>query len=221
MMTHYPRPRSTREAQAGLYYATRRLARPNPVAAAFRWRYELLATACLAAVGIQWGWFGLVALTTSLTALLISTACLWPQGWRFVRARIWCIITPHRIRAGCVQAWIHTRSGKLPIIVATTSQPFGERVYLWCRAGLSINDFVAARENLAAACWADDIRVSRDPGYAHLITLDVIRRGSPVVPRALEPSDEAVVGSPDLPGREPVDGEYLDLPSDDSSLIQS
>jgi hypothetical protein len=170
-----PRPRSTRQAQAGLYYAVGTVSRANPVVAAYRWRYELAGPAVLTAEWVALGaaW---VAVMVGLAAVLMGTIACWPQGRRFLAARAWCIVTPHRVRVGCAQAWIHSRNGKIPAVLLTRRQPFGERVYLWCRAGTSADDFSSARELLAAACWADDIRVARHPRYAHRVVLDVVRR---------------------------------------------
>ena len=86
---------------------------------------------------------------------------LWPDGRRLLIARAWCVITPHRIRTACGRAWIQTRNGKIPVVVYTAPQPFGERVVLWCRAGLSAENLASARELLIAACWAADIRITR------------------------------------------------------------
>jgi len=174
-----PRPRSTREAQAGLQYAFGTVARANLIVAAYRWRYELAAAAGLAAAWIALGTVAGAAITVGLVTALISTAIHWPRGRRFLAAHAWRIVTPHRVRVGCAQAWIHSRYGKIPALLLTTRQPFGERVYLWCRAGTSADDLISARGLLAAACWADDIRVARSPRYAHLVTLDVIRRRRP------------------------------------------
>jgi hypothetical protein len=70
-------------------------------------------------------------------------------------------------------------------------------------------DFDSARQLLAAACWAQDVQVSRHARYAHLVALDVIRReppagwsghpwydtgtpsGSLSVPAQREPADDA------------------------------
>jgi hypothetical protein len=167
------------QAQAGVQYAFGTVARANPIVVAWRWRYELAATAALAAGWIALGTVAGAAITVGLVTALTSTAAHWPRGRRFLAAHAWRIVTPHRVRVGCAQAWIHSRNGKIPIVVLTARQPFGERVYLWCRAGTSAEDLASARGLLAAACWATDIRVARSPHYAHLVTLDVIRRGRP------------------------------------------
>jgi hypothetical protein len=177
-----PRPRSTRQAQASLHYAVGTVARANPLVAAWRWRYELAGIVGLGAGWIVLGWAAGAALTAGLAAVLISMVVGWPQGRRFLIARTWCIATPHRVRVGCAQAWIHSRSGKIPAVLLTRCQPFGERVFLWCRAGTSADDLSSARGLLAAACWAHDVQVTCDRRYAHLVILDVVRRGQPGTP---------------------------------------
>ncbi len=173
-----PRPASTRQARAGLEYAFGTVARANPFVAAWRWRYELAAVAGLAAIWLALDTAAATWLTAGLAGAMGGIACF-SAGRRFLSARTWCIITPHRVRAGCAQAWIHSRYGKLPLIVLTRCQPFGERVYLWCRAGISAGDFSSARQLLAAACWAQDVQVSHRARYTHLVALDVIRREPP------------------------------------------
>ena len=173
-----PRPASTRQARAGLEYTLGTVARANPLVATWRWRYELAVLSALAAIWLALGTAVAAGLTAGLAVALASIACF-PSGRRFLAARLWCIVTPHRVRAGCAQAWIHSRDGKLPIIVLTRRQPFGERVYLWCRAGISVADFSSAGKLLAAACWAQDVQVSQHARYAHLVALDVFRREPP------------------------------------------
>lgn len=204
-----PRPRSTRHAQAGWEYASGRVARANPVVAAWHWRYELAGAAGLSAAWLALGIATAAWLTAGLVALLITAACF-PPGQRFLAARMWCIVTPHRVRVGCAQAWIHSRYGKLPLIWMTRSQPFGERVYLWCRAGISAVDFSSARELLTAACWAKNVQVSRHVRYAHLVALDVIRRESPAERTGQSWHDTgAPDGSVTIPApREPAEDSY-------------
>jgi hypothetical protein len=203
-----PRPASTRQARAGLEYAVGTVARANPIVAAWRWRYELAAVTGLATAWLALNTAVALWLTAGLAVALAITACF-PYGRRFLSARTWCIVTPHRVRAGCAQAWIHSRYGKLPIIVLTRRQPFGERVYLWCRAGTTAADFSSACKLLAAACWAQNVQVSQHGRYAHLVALDVLRReppaewnghpwynlgtpsGSLAVPAPREPADDA------------------------------
>ena len=67
--------------------------------------------------------FGLLGLFVATGAGLAASAAallLLPSARQWCIARAWCLITPHRVRAGCVNAWVQTRSGRLPFILATT-----------------------------------------------------------------------------------------------------
>jgi hypothetical protein len=146
-------------------------------------------------IGYAWWWryeVGIVLATTATTVLLvhafgmaraalgisatIGAYALWPPAQRACVIIAWHIITPHRLRVGFAQARIHSRNGRLPTILRTSHQPFGERVRVWCPAGVSVSDLRSARDVLATACWTADIRVIADPRHAHLATIDVIRR---------------------------------------------
>lgn len=146
---------------------------------AWRWRYELAIALGLPAGGVA------VALTLGIgwliaagATLAIGTAGLWAwqPGRKFLLMRAWCVITAHRVRTGCMHAWIQSRDGRLPTILRTTAEPFGERVRLWCPPGVTVADLEAARDILSAACWARDVQVTRSNRHAHMVTLDVIRR---------------------------------------------
>ncbi len=148
--------------------------RPSAPVLLWRWRYETGAAITVAGLVIMLvGAVGAEGAIISLAALAGLLSPPWP-AW--LTARLWCVITPHRLRSGFVQARIQTRRGRLPVIVRTTPAPFGERVRLWCPAGIPAEDFRSARSTLRAACWARDVRVTRDERQSHLVTLDVIRR---------------------------------------------
>lgn len=152
------------------------VARPNLLVAAWRWRYEIALLTGLAAV-LALGIVSVGVLPTTAIGAVITLAILGlPLTRQFVLNRAWCIITAHRVRVGCAEAMIYSSRGKIPIILWTTHQPFGERILLWCRAGTSIGDFVTSRAMLTSACWAQDIAVLPDLRHPHLVTLDVIRR---------------------------------------------
>jgi hypothetical protein len=151
-------------------------ARPNLLVAAWRWRYEIALLAGLAAV-LALGIISIGVLSTIAVMTVITLAILGlPPTRQFVLNRTWCIITAHRVRVGCAEAMIYSSRGKIPIILWTVHQPFGERILLWCRAGTSIDDFVSSRAILTSACWAQDVAVLPDIRHPHLVTLDVIRR---------------------------------------------
>jgi hypothetical protein len=152
------------------------VATPNLLVVAWRWRYEIVLVAGLSA-GLTAAIISFGAIATIAAVLVVTLAILcWPRARRFTIDRAWCIITPHRVRAGCAQGLIYSSQGKIPVILWTSHQAFGERVLLWCRAGTSADDFVSARAVLTTACWAKDIAIFFDPHRTQLVTLDVIRR---------------------------------------------
>jgi hypothetical protein len=151
--------------------------RPNPLVVLWRWRYELVLLAAAAAVGLVAVGTGRVIAVLAPAAVLAGALAAVPAGRRFVAARTWCIVTPHRIRTACAEAWIHSRSGKIPIVCWTSARPYGECVWLWCRAGTTAADLEVQQSMLAATCWAVDVRVVRSRRHAQIVRLEVIRRG--------------------------------------------
>jgi hypothetical protein len=152
------------------------VARPNPVVLLWRWRYEVSVL-----VGIPAGIIALVSqvsLVWSVAGISVLAAMLanWPAARSWLLAHARCVITTHRVRTGCAQAWVHSRYGKLPVIFLTSPKPFGERVRVWCRAGTCLEDFESARDILRAACWAQDVLVSASRRHSQILILDVIRR---------------------------------------------
>jgi hypothetical protein len=140
----------------------------------WRWRYELVLIATISAavavlawaLGAEWSLIG-------ASALVGVCSPPWPRP---VAARLWCVVTAHRLRCGFVQARLQTRRGRLPVILSTAPTPFGERVRVWCPAGITAEALNSARSTLRAACWAADVRVTRDNERSQRVTVDVIRR---------------------------------------------
>jgi hypothetical protein len=161
-----------RRAAGALNHSPRR---PLPPAVAWRWRYEIaVAVAVPAAVVfllaiMGWRW----TMADGVVFGIFLSAC--PPVRRAIIARARCVVTAHRIRTGCAEAYLVSRRGALPLIYSTSPTPFGERVRLWCPAGILAADFESAAELLAAACWARAVRIVRDPERPHLVTVDVIR----------------------------------------------
>jgi hypothetical protein len=177
---------------SSLETAVREVRRPGPVELAWNWRWELGIPAALAVscwlIASTVGLLGLSVTAGAGLAAIAAALLLWPPARHWCISRAWCIITPHRVRAGCESAWVQTRSGKLPFILSTTPMARGELVRLWLRAGLTAADLHAARDVLAAACWATEVRVVRSPSRAHLVALEVIRTRHP---ERLQPTPEA------------------------------
>lgn len=173
------RTRARRRAEAQLLTDLNDLLRPGPrisvLGAGWRWRYELaLAAALVAVVGSLLYAVGGEWTVICLSALAGVITPPWPEP---VIAAAWRIFTPHRLRSGFVQAGIHSTRGRVPLVLRTTSEPFGERVRVWCPAGTSAEDLRSARALLRAACWAADVRITSDEHRRHLVTIDVMRDG--------------------------------------------
>jgi hypothetical protein len=150
--------------------------RPSWLTIAWRWRYELILTLTITVASVMvWQHAGLLSLAGLCLMLTLSMVTV-SRPRRFVMARLWCVLTPHRLRTGCSQARIFTRKGKLPAILWTRAIPAGERVWVWCSAGTYPEQFEQHRENLRAALFARDIRVQRCKRFSHVVTVDVIRR---------------------------------------------
>jgi len=178
----------------------------------WRWRYELALFAGLPAAIIilttQVSWLRTLAGILLIAATLAN--CPGARFWLLAHAR--CVLTAHRVRTGCAQAWIHSRYGKLPIILLTSPKPFGERVHLWCRAGTCLEDFESASGILRSACWARDVHVTASTRYSHIVILDVIRREAISTATGMVAAPPcAVCGSPSArvelvpPGQLPAD----------------
>jgi hypothetical protein len=175
------RPRTPNDpgVTASVATALSSVARPGILGRLWNWRYELGLSAGLAVVALASGYVIGAAWLIAVAAIglvVLAGGLARPPWRRRLIARAWCIITPHRVRTGCRRAWVRTRDGRLPVILYTTSAAFGERVTLWCRAGITHGDLEAAREILRAACWAHDVRVVASARDAHVVVLEVIRR---------------------------------------------
>jgi hypothetical protein len=168
---------------SGLEAALRPPRRPGLVEASWNWRRELGILAALgAAAGFIANAAGPVGLAVTTGAGLAAGAavllCL-PSARRWLVTWAWCLVTPHRIRVGCRSGWVQTRDGRLPFILSTSPASYGERVKVWLLPGLTAADLDAAAGTLAAACWAAEVRVVPGVRYAHLVTLEVVRKRQP------------------------------------------
>ena len=185
MASGRPRQPNDPSVMASLEAAMSTVARPRLIARMWHWRYEfgLIAGVLLGTIGIATtvglGWFIAAA---AATMVIVAAALMWPRSRRQLIARAWCVITPHRVRTGCERAWIQTRDGRLPAVLYTVPVDSGERVWLWCRAGITAGDLEAARDILRAACWASDVRVVVNDRRSHIVVLEVIRRLPPDSP---------------------------------------
>ena len=178
---------------------------------AWRWRTELaLLTATLA---LLWRLTVIMTFTWATITIAAGLALVLalPPTRRFMVRRFWCVLARHRLHKLCWEARLHTRSGRLPLILWTRPTKVGERAWILCRAGICAEDFEGNLGEIRSACYARDARVTRNTRFSHLITVDVIRRDTlaanhqvhsplPRLPRPAGPQAAAPRPSwPDLP----------------------
>jgi len=132
--------------------------------------------------GLIFGWVELAEHTT-LTYRLAATAVIVgvPAAIRPVRTGIhqvcWCLATRHRIRTCFSEFIITNRTGSLPLILWAHPTPVGERVWVWLRPGLSIDDLQDRLDKIAVACWASSaVAEGASRSNAAFVRVDIKRR---------------------------------------------
>jgi hypothetical protein len=142
----------------------------------FRFRTEL-ATLTATTMG---GWELAKAITFTWTIVVLTAMAIVGAGlpWtrRFVIRRAWCVLSRHRIQKVCFETRMHTRSGRLPLVLRIHPTQVGERALIWCRAGICAADFEAHTGEIAAACYARQARVEGSKRWAQLVQVDIVRR---------------------------------------------
>src|SRR3954452_7169066 len=143
----------------------------TPAGIAWRWRTELALILTMTATwwyldtwtGMPWS----VIILAGFVGLVLAV----PHSRRFITRRYWCVLTRHRLQRLCYEARLHTRSGRLPVILWTRPTRVGERAWRICRAGICAEDFDAHIGELRAACAARDARVRRNRRWSQLVII--------------------------------------------------
>ncbi|MGO9501224.1 MAG: hypothetical protein ACLPUO_06515 [Streptosporangiaceae bacterium] len=126
-----------------------------------------------------------------------------PGSRRFTVRRFWCVLARHRIQRLCWEARLHTRAGRLPLVLWTRPTKVGERVHVLCRAGICAEDFEDRIGEIRAACCARDARVTRNLRWSQLVTIDVIRRDTLAAARCVPSALPGLPAPPAPDGRRP------------------
>ena len=142
----------------------------------WRFRTELLLLASIATSVGALSQAVSVATTAAVVATIISIVMAVPWTRRWVIRRAWCVLCRHRIHRVCYETRMHTRSGRLPLILRIHPTRVGERALIWCRAGICAEDFEAHTGEIAAACYAREVRVERSAARAQIVRVDIVRR---------------------------------------------
>ena len=180
---------SPRNHRNNPYVLDRAFAQVHHSAAGTIWRFRTELAVLAAAIAGAW------ALATRLTlawmAIILTASVLmvlalpWPR--RFITGRAWCVLSRHRIQRVCFETRMHTRSGRLPLVLRITPTQVGERALIWCRAGICAEDFEAHAAEIAAACLARQARIEGNRRWAQLVHLDIVRRDT-LAPHHVIPS---------------------------------
>jgi hypothetical protein len=141
--------------------------RPNPAVVLWRWRYELGVVAGLTLDAVRVGPLWTVLGGLSGAVVVAATP---------LRRYAWCVVLQHRVRTACKHLWLHSRTGRLPMLLWTRPVPGGVRVTLWCRPGVAAEDLAAVREQLAAACWVGAAEVRTDPSRTQIVHVVLVRQ---------------------------------------------
>jgi hypothetical protein len=172
-----PQP-SARNHRNNPYILDRAFVQVRHSAAGVIWRFR--TEVMILVTGTAGIWELAKAVTTAwLMVILIMTGTavtVLPQVRRFITRRAWCVLSRHRIQKVCFETRMHTRSGRLPLVLRIRPTKVGERALIWCRAGICAADFEAHVPEIAAACYARQARVEGNKRWAQVLYLDVVRR---------------------------------------------
>jgi uncharacterized membrane protein (Fun14 family) len=173
-------------AVAGLVlgFATGVLVRVWPVLRSlWWWSFEITTSGV-----VTGGWVALAHLTSwrIASAVLMAVAVALfvpPRPRRFVYAWSWCAVVRHRLRlcfATLVRSQVRVTGGRpaaLPLLLWARPTLAGERVWLWLRPGLALEDLEGKAGLIAVACIAKQVRIApASEQYAALLRVDIARR---------------------------------------------
>jgi hypothetical protein len=110
-----------------------------------------------------------------LTALALALMAV-PWTRQFLTRRVWCVLSRHRMQRVFYETRMHTRSGRLPLVLRIHPTEVGELALIWCRAGICFEDFEAHTGEIAAACYAREARIERSKRWAQIVVVNIVRR---------------------------------------------
>jgi hypothetical protein len=120
-------------------------------------------------------WIG--PLWTDVLTLTIAVGLVWWQrSRRWLIGVLGCMLTRARLRAAFAELRLSRRSGRQPVTLALVPTTVGERVWLCCPIGVCAEDLADEADRLRAACFAREIRITRDRRFSALVLVEVIRR---------------------------------------------
>jgi hypothetical protein len=147
-------------------------------AAGVLWRFRTELTVVAGIGATTWQLIDAIspvwALLTMITVVIVLFAV--PSTRRFIIRRTWCVLSRHRLQRMFYETRMHTRSGRLPLVLRIGPSEVGERALIWCRAGICFEDFEAHTGEIAAACYAREARIERSKRWSQLVSVNIVRR---------------------------------------------
>jgi hypothetical protein len=180
---------SARTRKDGPYPLDRIFVQVHRSAAGVLWRFRTELAALAAGVIGIWELARAVAVTWTVVILAVSAVVITvlPPARRQVIRRVCCTLSRHRIHRVCFETRMHTRSGRLPMVLRIFPTEVGERAVIWCRAGICKEDFELNAAEIAAACYARQARIEGHRRWAQIVILDIVRRDT-LAPHYVIPS---------------------------------
>ncbi len=152
--------------------------RSGPIVRLWRIRTELLLLAALTLFVLtllsatqQGSWLPFILLSSAISAPAATRT-----GRNWIMAHVWCVVSRHRLQRVCLETTMHTRAGRIPLVLWITPTRTGEKALVLTRAGISAEEFDAYSEEIAAACWARSCLVHRHLRRANLVLVEIVRR---------------------------------------------
>jgi hypothetical protein len=169
--------RSPRNHRNNPYPIDKMFAQVHHSAAGAIWRFGTELSALLAGMTGIWELAKAVTVTWAMIIATLALAVITVSPIRRLAVRrAWCVLSRHRIQRVCFETRMHTRSGRLPLVLRITPTEVGERALIWCRAGICAQDFEAHAPEIAAACYARQVRIEGNRRWAQLVQVDIVRR---------------------------------------------
>jgi hypothetical protein len=145
---------------------------------AWHWAGELVLLGVLITIyALVASWIGPFG-SLAVVVLLVGVPWFIPPASRFLARWGWCMVTRHRLRVAA-DAFIEgkgVRGAVRPLILIARPTESGERVWLWLRGDLTLEDIQGRLTELASVCWANSADASKAGHKAAYVVVDLHRR---------------------------------------------
>jgi hypothetical protein len=143
---------------------------------ALRWRTEItmLVIAVVVSQALAAGASHKATLVRALITASVIMAQRETRGWVVDHAH--CLLTRHRLYDALEEVQAEFGAGPLPLVLRVKPCAAGEQAFLWRRGEITGAVLYNRANQLAAACWAKEVRVFLSPRWASLMIIEVVRR---------------------------------------------